>query len=125
MRATITMLPGFPCVVVAAAAGQIMCALLGRGVLLNPEVFFLMLVFSCASFGIFCGARKIASPPIRAAAGIGGSYLAFLAVIFVFAVLRDEVAEAVLRLPAMLVYGIPLMAPLVGMAWLGSTLWRG
>jgi len=109
-------------IVVAAVAGQIMCAPLKRGLLLSPKVFSFMLVFSCTSFAIFCVTKNMPSPLPQLAAGIGSSYLAFLGIVFIFAAIKDEVAEAILWLPAMLLFGIPLMAPLVGLSWLGSTL---
>ena len=111
-------------IAVAAVAGQLMCSTLrrGRGILLSPEVFCVMVAFSCASSAAFTVARRIPSPTARILAGIAGSYLAILAIVFVFAAIKDEIAESLLWLPAMLVFGTPLMAPLVGLSWLGSTL---
>jgi hypothetical protein len=115
-------LVGFLVIVFAAVSGQIMCAPLKKGVLLNPQVFAIMVAFSGASFVVFSVTRNIPSRLAQVLAGLGGSYLAFLGILFIFAAIKDETAEALLWLPAMIVFGIPLMAPLVGLSWFASTL---
>lgn len=104
----------------AAVAGQIMCAPLKRGILLNPLVFSFMLAFSCTAFVAFSVTRRIPSPLARPIAGIGVSYLGFALVLLAFAAIKGEVAEFMKWLPGMIVFGIPMMAPLVGISWLGS-----
>ncbi len=122
MKTTSTIVPALLCIVVAAVTGQVMCAPLKSGVLLNPQVFSIMVVFSCTSFVVFSVARRIPSPLAQLLAGIGGSYLVLAGTLFVFAAIKGETAEAMLWLPALIVYGIPLTAPLVGLSWLASAL---
>lgn len=125
MKTTNQHLVGLLVIVLAAVSGQIMCAPLQRSVLLNPQVFAIMVVFSGASFVVFSVTKNMPSRLAQVLTGIGGSYLAFLGILFIFAAIKDETAEALLWLPAMIVFGIPLMAPLVGLSWFASTLTFG
>jgi len=122
MKTTNTIVLTLLCIVVAAVTGQIMCAPLKSGILLSPQVFSIMVIFSCTSFVVFSVTKRIPSSLAKLLAGIGGSYLVFVGILFIFAAIKGETAEAMMWLPAMMVYGIPLMAPLVGLSWLASTL---
>ena len=122
MKVTSQHLVALLVIVLAAAGGQLMCAPLKKGAVLNPQMFAIMFVFSCAAFVVFSVTKNIQSRLARVLTGIVGSYLAFLGILFVFAAIKDETAEALLWLPAMIVFGIPLMVPLVGLSWFASTL---
>jgi hypothetical protein len=106
----------------AAVPSHLLYAKNEDGNLLNPHVFLAMLIASVTSFLVFSLAKKIPFFLVQIIVGIGVSYLAFLGVIFLIAAITDEMAETIMWMPIMILVGIPNMAPLVGLSWLGSTL---
>ena len=121
MRTARVIILSLLCIVVAAVPGQIMYAIAAKKNLLDPSFFLGMMIASSASFVVFSAAKLIPSPTAQLLTGIGGSYLAFIGLVFL-AVFKGEIAEFTLWLPGVIVFGIPFMAPLVGLSWLGSTL---
>jgi len=112
------------CIVVAAVPGQIMYAIAAKKNLLDPSFFLGMMVASSASYVVFSAAKLIPSHTAQLLTGIGGSYFALIGLVFLV-VFKGDIAEFMLWLPVVIVFGIPFMAPLIGLSWLGSTLVLG
>jgi len=113
---------GLLCVIVAALPPYLLYATHEDGNLRNPRLYLAMLIASVTSFAVFSFAKKLPSFKIQIIAGIGGSYFAFFVLVLLVAAIMGEIAEFIMWSVIIVLFGIPFMAPLVGLSWLSSTL---
>ena len=117
---------GLLCVLGGTLPSYVIYAKSKDGNLWNPGLFEMMVVAAITSFLIFAVCRHLLSTAKkRLIAGVIGSYAAFLVVLTVGAGLHGQLAETLMWMPVILLFGIPFMAPLVGMSWLGTRLMFG
>lgn len=114
---------GLLCVVAGAIPPHVMYAMSEDGNLFNPVLFGLMAVAAVTAFFVFAVSRRLSSSSVgQFAVGVLGCYASFLALLVIALALTGEAAEALMWMPVTVFFGIPFMAPLVVMAWLGSVL---
>lgn len=93
------------------------------GDLWNPGLFGMILVAAVTSFLLFVASRNLAFTARRGFfAGAIASYVSFFVLITVGAALHGQLAETLMWTPVILLFGIPFMAPLVVMSWIGARL---
>ena len=122
MGMTIRKAMGLVCVIAAAVPPYVLYAKSEDGNMRNPGLFLAMLAAAVTSFVVASVTKRLPSFRAQLIAGIGGSYLALLGLLFFVAAIQGKVAETLMWTPVILLFGLPFMAPLVGLAWLGSTL---
>jgi hypothetical protein len=113
---------GFLCIIAAAIPSHLLYATHEDGNLRNPGLFLAMFIASVTSFAVFSLTKKLPSFTSQLIAGILGSYLAFLGLVFLIAAITGDTAETIMWTPIIVLFGIPFMAPLVGLSWLSSVL---
>ena len=109
---------GILCIIAAAVPPYFLYAKSEDGNTSNPALFFAMLIAALTSFAVFSITKKIPSFRAQLIAGFGGSYLALLGLVFLAAAIHGETADTFMWTPIILLFGIPYMAPLVGLSWL-------
>jgi hypothetical protein len=113
---------GFLCIIAAAIPSYLLYAKHEDGNLRNPGLFLAMFIASVTSFAVFSITKKLPSFTSQLIAGIMGSYLVFFGLVFAIAIITGATAETIMWSPIIVLFGIPFMAPLVGLSWLSSTL---
>jgi hypothetical protein len=113
---------GFLCIIAAAIPPYLHYARHKDGNLRNPGLFLAMLIASVTCFAVFSLTKKLPSFMSQLIAGIIGSYIALIGLVFFRAAIIGEIAETIMWSPIIVLFGIPFMAPLVGLSWLSSTL---
>ena len=114
---------GLVCVVAGIILPYLMYAESGNGNIINPVLFIMMVIAGGISFLIFAICRwSFSSLLTQVLIGTTGCYTSFILLIVIVSAIRDELPETVMWMPIMLLFGIPYMAPLVGMTCLGSCL---
>ena len=113
---------GFLCIIAAAIPPYLHYVRHKDGNLRNPGLFLAMLIASVTCFAVFSLTKKLPSFMPQLIAGIIGSYIALIGLVFFRAAIIGEIAETIMWSPIIVLFGIPFMAPLVGLSWLGSTL---
>ena len=89
----------------------------------NVSLFAMMLAAAIASFVTFVACRiMLTTKGKRLFIGVIASYLVMLILLLVASGVTGDIAETMMWMPVILLFGIPYMAPLVGMSWLGSVL---
>ncbi len=94
---------------------------------LNPWLLGTMALAAIVSFVNFSLSRFVPTVIGGMLAGVAGSYASFFVLFFLFVGLHGPMAlyEAIMWLPIITLFGVPYMAPLVGMTWLATTLLLG
>ena len=107
-------------------AGMVLpCALytLGKGrTSPHPALLAGMAVAAATSFLVFTACRALPPGARRGVIGAAASYGAFLVLLSAAASAQGTMAETLMWMPVIVLVGIPYMAPLVAMTWLGSVL---
>lgn len=120
---SIKVIAGILCVPLAALPPHVMYAMSEDGNLWDIVLFSMMLLAAVVSFVCFAVSRYLFSTKgKRVIAGIFASYTAMLVLLVVSAVITSDLSETMMWMPVILIFGIPFMAPLIGISFLGSTL---
>ena len=89
----------------------------------NFSLFAMMLAAAIASFVAFVACRiMFGTKGKRLFIGVIASYLVMLILLVAASSVTGDIAETIMWMPIIFLFGIPYMAPLVGMSWLGSVL---
>lgn len=114
---------GLICVLAGTLPPYVMYARSEDGNLWNPSLFFMMITAAITSFGAFAVCRFVLDGTVkRLVAGTIVSYAAILIILLAAAGVTGDLAETMMWMPIILLFGIPFMAPLVTMSGLGSVL---
>ncbi len=120
---TIIRILGVLCVIAGTIPPYLMYAKSEDGNLRNPALFATILVAASISLAVFGVCRLLFTTALkRLFIGAIASYVALLLFLLVAARITGDLAETTMWMPIILLFGIPFMAPLVGMSWLGSIL---
>lgn len=121
-RRRLRLILGLACIPAGAIPPYVRYSLADSGDFINVSFFMEMLWESAASFAIFSLANLIPRLEVRIAVGVIGSYAVFWAHYFLSSAAAGYLDEAIMWSYVMVLFSIPYVAPLVGLAWLGSTL---
>jgi hypothetical protein len=115
---------GSICVVAGTLSSQWMyAASSGSGEFLDPNLSKMMAVAAGVVFLVFAASRWLfQSLAAHLILGCLGSYGSLLALVLVVSAGQGGLEETRMWMPVILIIGIPYMAPLVGMTWLGTVL---
>ena len=114
---------GVLCIIFAALPPHMMYAMSEDGNLWNIHLFSMMLIASVLSFAVFIASRFLfVSKSKWIIAGIFFSYSSILALLITVSAITGDLSETIMWMPVILMFGIPYMAPLVGIALLGNML---
>ena len=114
---------GLLCVVMGGAQAYANYMMTGNGEAWNPTVALLMTLATGASFVGFATSRKVIHSRLRHfIIGSVASYFWFLILLLIFSAAKGLLSVTVMRLPDFILYGLPYMAPLVVLVWLGTVL---
>ena len=117
---------GLLCVLAGTLPSHVMYARSEDGNLWNLQLFVMMLAAAITSFVAFAVCRLLVDGTVkRLVVGAIASYAAILALLLVAAGVTGDVAETLMWMPVIILFGIPFLAPLVGMSALGSVLMFG
>ena len=107
----------------AALPPHYMYAMSEDGNIYNKKLLVMMLIAAVISFIAFSTTRYIFKSNIkRIIAGIIASYAAMLLILVVASSIAGEIAETLMWMPIILMFGAVYMAPLIGISLLGSVL---
>jgi len=97
------------------------------GNLLNASLMLAMLFAASVSFLVFALCRYIfpTSLLLQQVIGWSGSYVSFLLLAILVSAMQGNLPETIMWLPIIVLFGIPFMAPLIGMSWLATHLMFG
>lgn len=114
---------GLICVLAGTLPPHVMYARSEDGNLWNLQLFAMMLAAATISFGTFAVCRLFLDGTVkRLAVGAIASYAAILMFLLVASRITGDLAETMMWMPVILLFGIPFMAPLVAMSGVGSVL---
>jgi hypothetical protein len=114
---------GLLCVIVGTLPTHVMYAMSEDRNLCNPSLFAMMLLAAVISFTTFAACRILFSAKgKRLLIGVIASYAAMFILLVVATGITGDIAETMMWMPIILLFGIPYMTPLIGMSWLGSVL---
>ena len=113
---------GLLCIILATVPPYLLYTRHEDGNLRTHGLFRAMLIASVTCFAVFSLTKKLPSFMSQLIAGIIGSYIALIGLVFFRAAIIGEIAETIMWSPIIVLFGIPFMAPLVGLSWLSSTL---
>lgn len=89
----------------------------------GPLQLWMMIVAAIASFTVFAVCRWLFSTGTKHRLfGVILSYVVLTVLYLVVGAIEGNLDESIMWLPIALMFGVPFMAPLIFMAWLGSVL---
>jgi hypothetical protein len=84
-----------------------------------------ILTASALSFTAWCLAKQMNRVAKQLKVGVGGSYAGFLLLFLLAGAYHGQPGETIMWSPIYALFGIPIMAPCVGLSWLASSLLLG
>ncbi len=88
----------------------------------NPIFFGILLFLAIISFSIFSFCQRFRSKGLGTQIGVVGSYVAFIVFLLLSSLFEKNNGELLTWMPVIVILGVFYMAPVVGLSYLGSSL---
>lgn len=111
------------CIPAAAVPTTLLYSFAEDGELWHPELFVTMLVAAGVSFATFVACRRLTRDVQRHfLLGAAASYAVLFCLLLIGSAVSGCLAEMVMWLLVIVIFGIPFFSPMIGLAWLGCFL---